>query len=625
MKRKTIIQLAIAIFTLNGLVTSLNGQWLSVTNNKIVKDGNPITLRGINFGNWLVLEGYMMNLDVNGKRSPSAIRAAMKNLLGGDESKTVTWENNWRNSYITEADFQRAKALGYNVIRVPFHYNMFWTGSTTKNDGFTWLDKAATWAQNNGIYVIFCMHCAPGCQNPDYHSDNTSSDDHSGAVNFWSNWNNVTTAGKIWKLIATRYIGNPWVAGYDLLNEPKLDNNKSNLKQSYKDMTTQIRTIDGNHLIFAEGNYWGSDFWDMQERWDSKLVFEGHYYGGQGEGDPNPDLSTRKSLANNIGVAYVNGEFGENTADWVKAARIDYETQNVGWLFWAWKRQTTDRAIYSFNSTSGWDQITNYIKYGGSKPSVANVEIWLSAIYNNVKIGSCSYVSSIQDKLRPGWPTGSVIWLQNGSKYVSSNNGTSAMTCDRTSIGGWEKFTIVDAGDWKIALLGNNGKYINSQNGTSAMTCTSSAIAGWEAFEWVDVNGQVALKGFNGKFVCSEGGSTSGMNCNREIVSGWESFTYATTSKSALVSTSINENSVSENIIYPNPLTDGNLNIKLKTIHPNVPAVLNIFDMSGRLILTRPISNNLEVISTSDILRSGIYNVQVINGNDSFSSKLSVK
>lgn len=474
--KKTVTFLLFAVLT--AFCATVNAQWLTTGNNKILKDGNPITLRGTNFGNWLVFEGYMMNIDVNGKRSPSAIRSAMKSLLGNDEVKTVTFENNWRNSYITEADFQKAKALGYNVVRVPFHYNMFWNGSTTKNDGFTWLDKAATWAQNNGIYVIFCMHAAPGCQNPDYHSDNTSGDDHSGSVNFWSNWNNVNTAGKIWRLIAARYTSNPWVAGYDLLNEPKLDSNKHLLKQSYKEMTAQIRAVDPNHLIFAEGNYWGADFYDMLEKWDSKLVFEAHYYGSQNEADPNPDITTRKTLASSIGVPLFYGEFGENSAAWVKAARIDYETQNVGWAFWAWKRQSTDRSIYSFNSNSGWDQITNYIKYGGTKPSVANVESWLSVIYNNVKLASCNYVSSLQSTLRPGWPTGSVIWLQNSGKYVNSQNGLSAMTCNSAAASTWEKFTVVDAGDWKVALLGNNGKYVNCQNGASAITCNSASIGG---------------------------------------------------------------------------------------------------------------------------------------------------
>jgi endoglucanase len=627
--------LSIVLFTgLFLFVNNSQAQWLSTSGNKIVKDGNPITLRGVNFGNWLVWEGYMMNIDVNGKRSHTQIRNNIKYLLGWNEAKAVTFQNNWRNNYITEADFQQAKAKGYNVVRVPFHYNDFWTGSALKNDGFTWLDKCVQWATNQQIYVVFCLHAAPGCQNPDYHSDNTSADDHSGPVNFWSNWNNVNIAGDIWKHIAYRYKDNAyvgtgnvaWIAGYELLNEPVLTSNKGNLKESYKQMTAKIRQVDGNHIVIVEGNYWGSDFYDMLEKFDSKLVWAGHYYGAQGEGNPNPNLTTIKNQANGINVPLIYTEFGENNADWVKAARIDYETTNVGWLFWAWKRQSTDRALYSWGSTSGWDQMTNYIKYGGTQPSVANVETWLNEIYTKVRVGSSTYQSALGDKLRPGWPTGSVIWLQNSGKYVNSQNGASAMTCNSAALGTWEKFTVINAGDWKIALQGNNGKYVNNQNGNSAMTCNSSAIGGWEAFEWIDVNGQVALKGFNGKFVCSEGGATSGMYCNRETVSGWESFSWATTTKSAAIALDVeNINSDSEVSVYPNPLTNGTLNLKLSRIENNEASLVVITDMSGRVVLTKTFSTTDIQINTQGQIRSGLYNVRVVNGTQVYNSKLVVR
>ncbi|MFT3740809.1 MAG: cellulase family glycosylhydrolase [Breznakibacter sp.] len=590
-----------------------SAQWLSTNGNKIVKNGNPITLRGTNFGNWLVWEGYMMNIDVNGKRSHTQIRNNIKYLLGWDETKAVAFQNNWRNNYITEADFQQAKARGYNVIRIPFHYNEFWTGSALKNDGFTWLDKAVQWATNHQIYVIFCLHAAPGCQNPDYHSDNTSADDHSGPVNFWSNWDNVNIAGDIWRHIAYRYKDNTYVgsgnvayiAGYELLNEPVLTSNKGNLKESYKQMAAKIRQYDTNHLVFVEGNYWGSDFYDMLEKFDSKMVWAAHYYGSQGEGDPNPSLGTIKSQADGIGVPLVYTEFGENTATWTKAARIDYETSNVGWLFWAWKRQTTDRALYSWNSTSGWDIMANYIKYGGTQPSVSNVETWLNEIYTNVRVGNCTFQSALGNNLRPGWPTGSVIWLQNNGTYVNSQNGASAMTCNSAVASTWEKFTVVDAGDWKIALQGNNGRYVNSQNGAAAMTCNSVSIAGWEAFEWVDVNGQVALKGFNGKFVSSEGGASSGMYCNRETVSGWEAFTYATTTKSGQLTAPAEGAMLQDNVrLYPNPLTNGQL-----TIENALPgSTLLIYTLNGQLVKSVLVTETFETINLSG-LASGLYSL----------------
>lgn len=68
-----------------------------------------------------------------------------------------------------------------------------------------------------------------------------------------------------------------------------------------------------------------------------------------------------------------------------------------------------------------------------------------------------------------------------------------------------------------MALLGNNNRYVNSQNGTKALTCNSRSVGGWEAFEWIDING---------KYVSSEGAGNKGINCNREkATGGWEQFT----------------------------------------------------------------------------------------------------
>jgi endoglucanase len=586
---------------------------VSATGSKILKDGNPITLRGVNFGNWLVWEGYMMNMDVDGKKATSQIRNNIKNVLGNSESRTLTFENNWRNNYITNSDFARAKALGYNVVRIPFHYNMFWNSATgaVKNDGFTWLDKAVTWAKANNIYVIFCLHAAPGYQNPTYTCDNPGT-----TVNFWeNNFANVITAGKVWRHIANRYknfVGNEWIAGYDLLNEPVLETNKFNLLQSYKDMTVQIRAVDANHLIFAEGNYYGSDFYDMLQKWDSNLVFSNHYYGGQGEANPNPNLTLIKAQASSLEIPLWVGEFGENTIDWVRNARIDYDAENVGWAFWSWKRQATDRSIYSFNSTAGWDAITNYIKNGGTKPSLTNSINWLNEIAIKTKVENSNFVSALQDRLIPSVPAGSIVWLQYAGQYVISNNGVGPITANSTNLGTWEKFTVVSTSDGKIALRGNNNNYVNSQNGGSAMTCNSAAIGGWESFEWIDIAGQVALKGFNGKFVSAEGGASSGMNCNRETVGGWESFNWQTTT--ARVASEKKQIMVNEFGAYPNPFVDV-LNFTAPDGFNNYTATL--FDLTGKQFLSKQIISNDSANSVdTNNLSDGIYILKLDNNSE---------
>lgn len=605
-------------------------QLLSVSNTggKILKDGNPITLRGVNFGNWLLWEGYMLDLDKDGIKSHSQIRAGLKDLLGNSETRIRSFESSWRYNYIRNDDFARVKALGFNVIRIPFHYNMFWNDATgtTKNDGFFWLDRALNWAKNNNVYVIFCMHAAPGYQNPDHHSDNPGT-----SVNFWkSDWSNVNIAKQVWRHVSSRYAnrsGNEWLAGYDLLNEPVLTSNKSRLKLAYKEMTSYIRQVDTKHLIFAEGNFYGSDFYDMLERWDSKLVFSNHYYGPQGEGNPNPDLNTIRNQALGLNIPLFTGEFGENTTTWVKAARTDYDSQNVSWAFWAWKRENTSRSIYSFTSPSKWtNKIAPYLRGdSGNRPSVNETQTTLNQLITRTRLSNSTFRSSLHNLLIPPKPIGSYVWLRNNNKYVSSNNGSGPMTANRNSVGGWEKFRVVDAGNNKVGLQGSNAKYVNSQNGFSAITCNSNNLSGWEAFEWIEINGQVALKGFNGKFVSSEGGSANGMNSNRETASGWEVYDWSTTSAPRAATTTIDfitpetKEIISDFSLYPNPASN-TLNFELNDASDSYN--ISIYTTIGvEVVSQKTTKNHIDLRQLS----AGTYVLQIMSETGLLYSKLFVK
>ena len=82
-------------------------------------------------------------------------------------------------------------------------------------------------------------------------------------------------------------------------------------------------------------------------------------------------------------------------------------------------------------------------------------------------------------------PIGQVITLKGSDNlYVSSEDGTQAMNCNRTAAQGWEHFTVVDAGNGKVALQ-NSGFYVSSENGTQAITCNRTAIGSWESFDWI--------------------------------------------------------------------------------------------------------------------------------------------
>jgi endoglucanase len=88
-------------------------------------------------------------------------------------------------------------------------------------------------------------------------------------------------------------------------------------------------------------------------------------------------------------------------------------------------------------------------------------------------------------------PIGKAVYLKgSNARFVSSENGAqTGITRNRTTVGSWERFTVVDAVNGKIAIKGTNGRYVASENETQAMRCDRTAIGVYEAFAWVAVNG----------------------------------------------------------------------------------------------------------------------------------------
>lgn len=121
-------------------------------------------------------------------------------------------------------------------------------------------------------------------------------------------------------------------------------------------------------------------------------------------------------------------------------------------------------------------------------------------------------------------PIGKVISLKGfNNQFVSGENGNKAMWCNRATKGDWENFTVIDAGNGKVALQ-SMSKYVSSENGVAAITCSSTTIGDLEKFDWiVNPDGKISLRGNNGKYISSENGTVA-MTCDRSTVSGWEAF-----------------------------------------------------------------------------------------------------
>ena len=361
---------ALVAFAALVLSAYAHAQFVRTHGTQIVDDdGKPLLLTGPNLGNWLVFEGYMLDVDVRGWSTPSGFRAGIRHALGGDEQRTRQFVQKWRDSYVTAETLRQIKALGFNSVRVPFSYDLFWNGTSLTDEGFQYFDRIIQYCRSNAMYVQFDMHTAPGYQNPGHHSDNPHEQVRE-SVRFWADWSNVQLAARIWGHIAKRYADEPVIWSWDLINEPVTRNEqeKARLEASYRVMGAAIRAVDRNHILSIQGDWWGSDFGPLNDKWDERLVFQTHHYPNQGIKEPHDTrpggLGERLRKAQSVGVPLWLGEFGENTPEVLRDI-ADWASRNsVGYAPWSFKRIETDRALWSIRKTPGYQTVIDYIKRG---------------------------------------------------------------------------------------------------------------------------------------------------------------------------------------------------------------------------------------------------------------------
>ncbi len=143
-----------------------------------------------------------------------------------------------------------------------------------------------------------------------------------------------------------------------------------------------------------------------------------------------------------------------------------------------------------------------------------------------------------------GAPIGSTIALKakvNGKyvcadKYLDATNWN--LAANRTAVGAWEKFVVVDAGGGLIALKANaNNKYVCADKYLDAanwkLAANRTAIGAWEKFTWIaNSDGTVSLKANgNSKYVCADAalnGTVPPLVANRTAIGAWEKFTVET-------------------------------------------------------------------------------------------------
>lgn len=166
-------------------------------------------IKGVNLGNWLVLEKWMLPELFEGTGAEDEVWLNRK--MNSAELKEKMKEQ--RDTFITEQDFAFIKEQGIWLLRIPVPYFIF--GDRPPFNGCVeYLDKAFDWAEKYGLQILIDLHTVPGSQNG-YDNGGLT-----GVCKWCKNPEEVEFALTVLERLTKRYGQREGLYGIEVLNEP---------------------------------------------------------------------------------------------------------------------------------------------------------------------------------------------------------------------------------------------------------------------------------------------------------------------------------------------------------------------------------------------------------------------
>ena len=172
-----------------------------------------MNIKGVNLGNWLVLEKWMSPALFEGTTAEDEYYLPIQLSPEVYEARIKIH----RSEYITERDFVTIKRMGMESVRIPVPYFIF--GDRKPFIGcIEELDKAFNWAEKYGLTILIDLHSVPLSQNG---FDNGGI---SGVCKWAQNPDEVEFTLGVLERLAKRYGNRKGLFGIQPLNEPVTEN-----------------------------------------------------------------------------------------------------------------------------------------------------------------------------------------------------------------------------------------------------------------------------------------------------------------------------------------------------------------------------------------------------------------
>lgn len=339
------------------------------------ENGNRFDIKGVNFGNLFIAEGWMTVNSVgalmneNGEYTKVSTdgndiveeyeeiyQEEMDEILSRfTDEELIALNDAYFESYCTEEDFKLISDLGLNTIRIPLYYRNFLTihdryrvsdEELCAKDfdsiglNFEKLDKFLAYAKQYDLKVIIDMHGVMGGQ---------SGYEHCGTrdIDFWDNEEYITFMCNLWRAIAEHYLDSEYsstILAYDLVNEPTNRNEAGTGKKQWKVMDRlydAIREVDTEHVISIEGVWFPISLPNPEKYGWENVLYQYHCYNWPWQGTSNElyyaFIFGLASLSD-YDVPKLVGEFTffDDTNAWVKYLNA-YDQHGWGWTIWSYK------------------------------------------------------------------------------------------------------------------------------------------------------------------------------------------------------------------------------------------------------------------------------------------------